>query len=644
MVSIIIPCYNQGRFLIDCLESLAWQTVLPQEVVVVNDGSTDQVTSALCARLPYYHYPFSLEVLQQANRGLPAARNAGIQRTCGEIIVLLDSDDTLLPTALECYERFLRRHPDVDVCYPDMMLHGSWREDFICPRYNVWRHTQHNWIATSAAIRRRVFEAGYWFCEEMTQGFEDWEFFLRAGTLGPFTLAALEQRIFAYRRWGCSMMSVVDELGRREEISRRHTALGLWSATRAWELRTQHAPAHGWVRPSKSASASLPSTSPVSEAQEDLFIQPLDQLEAIFRDNHQARFIWLGDLPTQDPAAFRFLLGGLATEKQAILYAFYQASDQEPYLLVFDRLAELEVPGVCKASEPSIRAVLVETQGDRFPYPVSVRFEPSWPLPMGGLFAHYRALPSSALLPPGYQQDLRLRGDMFYYFRRDCLEAAFVHLPERTRTLTVALSQLSEDAVSERTGALLASPALRQQFDRIEVLVFASGPHPAHARFEPLVDGIYHLGPLGLSQEEEQAFFCQLLENTRSREVLIVNSPQALHAIPVIRKAGLSVRFSALMPALGEVEALPSAGSALRILATHYSTLVDRVLVGDHATASLLSQILYFPEERLQVDDDEDHSDAGVLPAVPWLFPEGRSRSIGGDAGIPPAPWSSRAR
>src|SRR5262249_8221359 len=100
MISIIIPCFNQGRFLIDCLESVAVQTVHPGEVVLVNDGSTDGETSELCARLGRYAYPFPLRVIVQENRGLPAARNRGVRESCGDIVLPLDSDDLLLPAAV----------------------------------------------------------------------------------------------------------------------------------------------------------------------------------------------------------------------------------------------------------------------------------------------------------------------------------------------------------------------------------------------------------------------------------------------------------------------------------------------------------------------------------------------------------------
>ena len=73
--SVIIPCYNHGRFLIDCLESLAAQTLLASEVIVVNDGSTDEETLRLLDRLDLYSYPYPLRVLSKP-RAAYTAKNA----------------------------------------------------------------------------------------------------------------------------------------------------------------------------------------------------------------------------------------------------------------------------------------------------------------------------------------------------------------------------------------------------------------------------------------------------------------------------------------------------------------------------------------------------------------------------------------
>jgi glycosyltransferase involved in cell wall biosynthesis len=94
-VSVVIPTYNYGRYVRDAIESALAQTVLPLEVVVVDDGSTDD-TPAVLAR-----YGDRIRVVRQENQGLSAARNTGIRAACGEWVAFLDSDDAFHPRKLE---------------------------------------------------------------------------------------------------------------------------------------------------------------------------------------------------------------------------------------------------------------------------------------------------------------------------------------------------------------------------------------------------------------------------------------------------------------------------------------------------------------------------------------------------------------
>lgn len=93
-VSVIIPCYNQAHFLGEALASVAAQSEAASEVIVVDDGSTDN-TSMVAGRYP------GVQCVRQANAGLAAARNTGLRQATGDYVVFLDADDRLLPSALE---------------------------------------------------------------------------------------------------------------------------------------------------------------------------------------------------------------------------------------------------------------------------------------------------------------------------------------------------------------------------------------------------------------------------------------------------------------------------------------------------------------------------------------------------------------
>jgi hypothetical protein len=103
-VSVVIPCYNQARYLPDAVESVLRQAAPDAEVVVVDDGSDDG-TAAVARRYA------GVRCIRQDNRGLARARNAGFVATRGRYVVFLDADDRLLPGALDAGRNTLARHP-----------------------------------------------------------------------------------------------------------------------------------------------------------------------------------------------------------------------------------------------------------------------------------------------------------------------------------------------------------------------------------------------------------------------------------------------------------------------------------------------------------------------------------------------------
>jgi len=104
-VSVVIPCYNGSRFLREAIESVLGQTWRAPELVVVNDGSTDD-TAAVARSYEQVRY------IEQRNQGAPAARNAGMRSSTGEFLVFLDADDRLQPHALAAGVESLRANPE----------------------------------------------------------------------------------------------------------------------------------------------------------------------------------------------------------------------------------------------------------------------------------------------------------------------------------------------------------------------------------------------------------------------------------------------------------------------------------------------------------------------------------------------------
>lgn len=106
LVSVVIPVYNAGRFLGAALDGVLTQTVRDHEVIVIDDGSRDN-TAAVVAE-----YGRAVQYQWQENRGVSAARNAGIGLARGEYVAFLDADDVWLPTKLERQVEVLRKNPE----------------------------------------------------------------------------------------------------------------------------------------------------------------------------------------------------------------------------------------------------------------------------------------------------------------------------------------------------------------------------------------------------------------------------------------------------------------------------------------------------------------------------------------------------
>ncbi len=113
LISIIIPVYNTKEYLEKCVYSILDKAVNDYEILLIDDGSTDGESGALCDRLAEEN-PEYIRVVHQSNKGLGGARNTGILQAKGEYLFFVDSDDTLTDGAISVLrEKLLENHPDV---------------------------------------------------------------------------------------------------------------------------------------------------------------------------------------------------------------------------------------------------------------------------------------------------------------------------------------------------------------------------------------------------------------------------------------------------------------------------------------------------------------------------------------------------
>lgn len=118
-VSVIIPTFNCARYIVEAVESAVRQTYKDVEVIVVDDGSTDDTRG----RLAPYLDAGTIRYITQDNAGPSAARNTGIRAATGTYLAFLDADDSIAPASLEKRAKFLDDHPDTDVVFTDCFIH-----------------------------------------------------------------------------------------------------------------------------------------------------------------------------------------------------------------------------------------------------------------------------------------------------------------------------------------------------------------------------------------------------------------------------------------------------------------------------------------------------------------------------------------
>lgn len=118
-VSVIIPAYNARPYVEATLQSIRAQTRLPDEILLIDDGSSDGT-----ADFVEQHFP-EVQVVRQENKGQSAARNLGVELARGDVVAFCDADDVWLPTKLERQIEVLAEHPDVALVYGGWARPGS---------------------------------------------------------------------------------------------------------------------------------------------------------------------------------------------------------------------------------------------------------------------------------------------------------------------------------------------------------------------------------------------------------------------------------------------------------------------------------------------------------------------------------------
>jgi glycosyltransferase involved in cell wall biosynthesis len=214
IVSIIVPCYNYGRFVPEALTSIAAQTYTQWECIVVNDGSTDDSREVIEG---FIAGDGRFRLLNIENSGVSVARNTGVAQARGIYIFPLDADNKIHPECIaKCVAAFQKRD-DTRLVYTEAELFGDASGLWDLPDFEYKDLLKFNMVDNTSLFLKKDFDRIGGYRTNMVDGLEDWDFFIALlyGCV-PEQVVKIRERLFYYRVRGKSRgssLAVKSEFG-----------------------------------------------------------------------------------------------------------------------------------------------------------------------------------------------------------------------------------------------------------------------------------------------------------------------------------------------------------------------------------------------------------------------------------------------
>ena len=195
LITVVIPCFNDGRFLPETLAQLDKQTLRDFETIIVNDGSTDAHTLSVLEQVAQKGIP----VLHKANGRMSSARNYGVRHARGRYIAALDADDYFHPTFFQKAVQVLDKEKEMAVVTSYIQMFGNFRKLSKPRGGDEYNFLFSNQCPACAMVRRECWDAVGGYDEQMIYGYEDWEFYIRITQRG-WKVHVIPERLLFYRQ------------------------------------------------------------------------------------------------------------------------------------------------------------------------------------------------------------------------------------------------------------------------------------------------------------------------------------------------------------------------------------------------------------------------------------------------------------
>jgi glycosyltransferase involved in cell wall biosynthesis/tetratricopeptide (TPR) repeat protein len=218
LVSVVIPCYNQARFLSEAVASVVAQTYSNWECLIVNDGSPDN-TSDVARELIARYSGRNIRLLEKPNGGLPDARNFGIRSSCGIYWLPLDADDRIAPQFLDKTVPVLQQCPEIGFVYSHIQHFGNQSDLYRLPEFDADTVVyKDNICCVCSLVRKSIWSEVGGYNAEMREGYEDWDFWISCIEKG-WKGHRIPEPLFYYRKRVDSMLNGSNQ--KREELMAR---------------------------------------------------------------------------------------------------------------------------------------------------------------------------------------------------------------------------------------------------------------------------------------------------------------------------------------------------------------------------------------------------------------------------------------
>ncbi len=173
LVTVIIPCYNYANYVGEAIDSVLQQSYKNVELIVINDGSTDNSLSSITNKQATSNF----SIINQKNKGIVYTRNKGIEAARGDFILQLDADDTIPKGYLKSLVGEMISHK-ADICYTQAVNLKTKEVIIKLSDFNLEKLKIHNYIHSSALVRSKTLKQ-YAYDKNLSGiGYEDWDIFL----------------------------------------------------------------------------------------------------------------------------------------------------------------------------------------------------------------------------------------------------------------------------------------------------------------------------------------------------------------------------------------------------------------------------------------------------------------------------------